>query len=134
MDYEKLLGIAMEKTPKVSDSSERFKIPEISAFLMGSRTVINNFTEIANTIRREPDHMQKFLLKELATKGGIEGSKLFLQGKFTREMINKKLELYYKEYLYCADCKKPDTKLAKEDRFLFLKCEACGAKRVVKKI
>lgn len=133
-DYEKMLDSAMEKIPKVSDSSERFKIPEIKAFLVGTKTIINNFTEIANAVRRKPEHMQKFLLKELATKGNIEGPKLFVQGKFTRQMINKKLDLYYKTYVYCPECGKPDTKIVKEDRFFFLRCEACGSKNIVKKI
>ncbi len=134
MDYEKLLDRAIEKIPKVSDASDRFKVPEVSAFLMGAKTLINNFTEIANAVRRDPEHLQKFLLKELATKGEISGQKLIVQGKFTKTVIEKKLDLYLKEYVYCPDCNKPDTKIVKEDRFLFLKCEACGSRHVVKKI
>ncbi|HDT11385.1 MAG TPA: translation initiation factor IF-2 subunit beta [bacterium] len=134
MDYEKMLDRAIEKIPKVSDASERFKVPGISAFLMGSKTLINNFTEIAGAVRREPEHLQKFLFKELATKGELSGPKLILQGKFTRDAITRKIELYLKEYVYCPDCGKPDTKIMKEDRFLFLKCEACGSKHVVKKV
>ena len=134
MDYEKMLDKAIEKIPKVSDASDRFKVPEVSAFLMGAKTLINNFTEIANAIRREPDHFSKFLLKELATKGELSGPKLILQGKFTKDAISRKIDLYLKEYVYCPDCGKPDTKIVKEDRFLFLKCEACGSRHVVKKI
>ncbi|MBN2101375.1 MAG: translation initiation factor IF-2 subunit beta [Candidatus Aenigmarchaeota archaeon] len=134
MDYEKMLDRAIEKIPKVSDASERFKVPEISAFLMGTRTLINNFTEITNAVRREPEHLQKFLFKELATKGELSGPKLILQGKFTKDAISRKIELYLKEYVYCQDCGKPDTKIMKEDRFLFLKCEACGSKHVVKRL
>ncbi len=134
MDYENLLKRAMDKIPKVSDASDRFKVPEVSAFLMGMKTLINNFTEIANAVRREPEHLQKFLLKELATKGELSGQKLIVQGKFTKMVIEKKIELYLKEYVYCPDCGKPDTKIAKEDRFLFLKCEACGSKHVIKKL
>jgi len=134
VDYENLLKRAMDKIPKVSDASDRFKVPEVSAFLMGMKTLINNFTEIANAVRREPEHLQKFLLKELATKGELSGQKLIVQGKFTKMVIEKKIELYLKEYVYCPDCGKPDTKIAKEDRFLFLKCEACGSKHVIKKL
>jgi len=134
MDYEKMLDRAIEKIPKVLDASGRFKVPEISAFLMGTKTLINNFTEIAGAVRREPEHLQKFLFRELATKGELSGPKLILQGKFTRDAISRKIELYLKEYVYCPDCGKPDTKIMKEDRFLFLKCEACGSKHVVKRL
>ena len=134
MDYEKLLGRAMEKIPKVSESLKRFQMPPLKAFLMGTKTIIDNFTEIANAVRRRPEHIQKFLLKELATKGEMSGHRLILQGKFSRDMITKKLNLYLKTYVFCPDCGKPDTKLVKEDRFIFLKCEACGSRHVVKKL
>ncbi len=133
-DYEKLLEKAMKSVPKTSDNSERFKVPEIKAFLMGARTIIDNFADIAGALRRDPSHLQKFLLKELATKGELSGNRLIVQGKFGRGMIQKKIDLYMKNYVYCPECKKPDTKLVKEDRFVFIKCEACGSRHVVKKI
>ena len=32
----------------------------------------------------------------------------------------------------CPECKKPDTKLEKEGRVIFIRCMACGAKHPVK--
>ncbi|MCK5016368.1 MAG: translation initiation factor IF-2 subunit beta [Candidatus Peribacteraceae bacterium] len=133
-DYEKLLDVAIEKLPKDSDSGERFQMPKASIMPAGARTVITNFTEIASTLRRESDHLQKFLLKELATSGEMQGNRLVVQGRFRSEIVDKKIDLYAKEYVICPDCGKPDTKIAKEDRHLFLKCEACGSKHVVKKV
>jgi translation initiation factor 2 subunit 2 len=109
-------------------------MPTAQAMIQGSRTMISNFSEISSAFRREPDHILKFLLKELATKGGMEGNKAVFQGKFSPPMVNRKLELYAKLYVFCPACGKPDTKIMKVDRFDFIKCEACGAKHQVSKV
>ncbi len=132
--YEKLLDRAMEKLPERSDEGERFVMPKASIIPDGAKTIISNFTEIADKLRREPDHLLKFILKELATKGEVSGSKLTVQGRFRSEVVDKKIELYAKEYVFCQECGKPDTKIIREDRYQFLKCEACGAKHVIKKV
>ncbi len=132
--YEKLLEQAFARLPKSSESSERFQMPRANILPAGARTIITNFVEIANTLRRKPEHLQKFLLKELATSGELQGNRLVVQGRFRSDVVDKKIELYAKEYVLCPDCGKPDTKFVKEDRYLFLKCEACGSRHVVKKI
>ena len=132
--YEKLLDAAFEKLPKRSEGSDRFQMPRANILPAGARTVIINFTEIAGIFRREPEHLQKFILKELATSGELQGTRLIVQGKFRPEVVDKKLELYAKEYVFCPDCGRPDTKFVKEDRFLFLKCEACGSRHALKKV
>jgi len=132
--YDKLLDHAFAKLPKKSDASDRFQMPKASILPAGARTVITNFVEIANTLRRKPDHLQKFLLKELATSGEMEGNRLVVQGRFRSDVVDRKIELYAKEYVFCQDCGRPDTKFMKEDRYMFLKCEACGSKHVIKKV
>lgn len=133
-DYEKLLDQAMGKMTKKSESLERFQMPRASVQPAGARTIITNFVEIANVLRRRPEHLQKFLLKELATSGELEGSRLVVQGRFRPDVVDRKIELYAKEYVFCPECGKPDTKFVKEDRYLFLKCEACGSRHVSKKV
>ncbi len=132
--YEKLLDRAIEKLPKNTEGSDRFEMPRANIQPAGARTVIINFNDIASAFRREPDHLQKFILKELATSGEMQGTRLVVQGKFRPEVVDKKIELYAKEYVLCRDCGKPDTKFMKDDRLLFLKCEACGSKHTIKKV
>jgi|YelNatPaOPRAMG01_1025707.scaffolds.fasta_scaffold102891_2 translation initiation factor 2 subunit 2 len=132
--YEKMLEHAYEKLPKRGESDSRFQMPHAQIQASGAKTIIINFAEIADILRREVSHLQKFLLKELATSGELQGGRLIVQGRFKADVVDKKIELYAKEYVFCPDCGKPDTKFVKEDRFLFLKCEACGARHVIKKI
>ena len=80
------------------------------------------------------DDSMKFLLKELATKGEIEGTKANFQGVFSDYVIKTKLESYVKVYVLCPECGKPDTKIIREDRQFFVKCEACGARHPVSRL
>jgi translation initiation factor 2 subunit 2 len=133
-DYKKMLKEGMEKMPKRVDIADRFKIPQAICETHGNKTLVKNFNEIINGLRREASHLSKYLFKELATPGNIEGSILILQTKISCEMVQKKIEEYIKEFVYCKVCGEPDTKLVKEERITFMKCDACGAKSPVKTI
>jgi translation initiation factor 2 subunit 2 len=127
-DYEKMLKKAMEKLPQKIETRERFEIPEVICEIQGNKTLVRNFGEIVLLLRRDKSHLMKFLLKELAVPGNIRGMILILQGKVSKEILQRKVESYVKEFVFCKKCKKPDTKIIKEKREFFLVCEACGAK------
>jgi len=131
-NYEQLLNEAYKKIKKVEGSSERFEIPRVEGHFEGKKTIITNFFQIASYIRRNPEHFQKFMLKELATSGQKEGERLMLNNKIPSEKINQKVEQYVKEFVLCRECGKPDTELVKQDRFSFIHCLACGAKHSVR--
>jgi translation initiation factor 2 subunit 2 len=130
--YEQMLNEAYKKIKKVESSSERFEIPRVEGHFEGKKTVITNFFQIASYIRRNPEHFQKFMLKELATSGQKEGERLILNNKIPSEKINQKIGQYVKEFVLCRECGKPDTELTKEDRITFIHCLACGAKHSVR--
>ena len=112
---------------------ERFEIPKVLGHIQGNRTVISNFLQIASTLRREVDHMLKFVLKELATPGEIKKSGSLIMGtKVPASRINDKIRQYANEFVLCFECGKPDTQIVKEDVLTYLKCTACGAKNIVK--
>lgn len=127
-DYDTLLDRGMKKVPKRLKEKERFTIPKVDAVRSGARTNINNIQEVASGLRRDVKHLVKFLLKELATKGEMEGKKLVVLGNFHPDAIDRKIEIYVKNYVICKECGKPDTKLVKEKGFMFIVCEACGAR------
>ncbi|MBU1129120.1 MAG: translation initiation factor IF-2 subunit beta [Nanoarchaeota archaeon] len=131
-NYEKLLEEAYGKVKSVDTSGERFEIPKISGHFEGKKTILTNFSQIATHIRRNPEHFQKFILKELATSGQKEGDRLVLNNKVPSAKINSKVEQYVKEFVLCKECNKPDTELIKEDRLTFIHCLACGAKHSVR--
>ncbi len=132
MDYKKLLEKAREKLPEKVEKEERFTIPKVVGHVQGNKTIISNFYQIANIIHRKPEHILKFILKELATPGELKKSGIIIGSKVPASRINEKIEKYVEEYVLCKECKKPDTKLQKEGPFLFIKCMACGAKQSIK--
>jgi translation initiation factor 2 subunit 2 len=134
MDYEELLRRGLKKVPEKIENKERFEIPRMRVSIAGSRTIITNFSEAAGMLRRDPNHVMKFMLKELATKGSISGTRLEVQGNFSEQLVNRKLDLYLKTYVQCPECGKHDTKMIKERGFAFIKCEVCGARHPAGKI
>ncbi len=134
MNYEELLDKAYEKLPKVKDQGERFEIPQVEIAIQGRQTIFRNFTQVAQTLRREPRHLLKYLTKELAAPGNIDGQRAIIQTKVPRNTMQAKLNNYVRDYVVCKECKRPDTKIIKEGRITFLKCEACGAKAGVKSL
>lgn len=135
MEYEKLLEKARKELPKtVLKEAERFEIPKVKGHIQGNRTVISNFYQIADALHRPPEHLFKYLLKELATPGELKKSAAIIGRKISAERINKKVIQYAETFVLCPECKKPDTKLYKEDRVTFIRCMACGAKHPVQTV
>uniref|UniRef100_A0A7C4W303 Translation initiation factor 2 subunit beta n=1 Tax=Geoglobus ahangari TaxID=113653 RepID=A0A7C4W303_9EURY len=132
--YEELLERAYKLLPEKVIKRERFEIPKASVQKEGSRTIIKNFSSIAKTINRSEEHLYKYLVKSLGTAGIIESGRLILQGKFTEKEIQKEIEDYVKMFVLCKECSSPDTEFVKEERILFIKCLACGAKHSVRSI
>ena len=133
-EYEKLLERCMCRIPRECKDGARFVMPKVDVLIQGAKTIFVNFNDVAGCLRRDPKHMLKFFLKELATSSEEHDRKVVFQGRFPGPLMNRKLEQYAKDYVLCPNCSKPDTKLLKVDRLEFLKCEACGTKQAVKKL
>jgi translation initiation factor 2 subunit 2 len=132
MDYEKLLDSAYENLPDKTELAERFEIPKIRGHLQGNKTVVTNFHQIAQFFNRPVEHFLKYIQKELATPGVLVKNGVIFGTKIPASRINEKVEKYVEEFVLCKECSKPDTKLIKEDKFLFKKCLACGSKQSVR--
>jgi translation initiation factor 2 subunit 2 len=131
--YEELLKKAYTNITEPTESEERFTIPTPRVFIEGKTTLLENFAEIANTLRRDQDHLMKHLLSELGTAGKIDGTRAIFNGKFEQEQINTIIKGYVDDYVICSECGKPDTRLVKDARILMLRCDACGGHRPVRK-
>lgn len=133
MDYETLMKRARSKLPElVAKTGERFELPKVKGHLEGNKTVITNFSQIADSLRRDSRHLMKFLLKELATPGELKPAGLVMGTKVPASRINEKIQQYADQFVICKECGKPDTKLEVEGDFAFIKCMACGARKAVK--
>lgn len=131
--YKDMLSEVRKCLPEIVFIKERFEIPKAMGHIQGNRTVITNFLQIASSLRREVDHMLKYVLKELATPGEIKKSGALILGtKVPASRINEKIRQYANEFVLCSECGKPDTALVREEGITYMRCTACGARNVVK--
>ena len=73
-----MLKVGQEKLPESAHKKERFEVPKVKGHIQGNRTIINNFYQIAQVLGREPEHLLKFVLKELATPGELKKNALII--------------------------------------------------------
>lgn len=133
-NYENLFKRARSQIPEVSSKRERLELPHLSYSVIGMRTMIHNFREIAEALNRDPQHMLKYLSGEMATAAAMQESRAVFQGKFPRNTLERLLQRYLEVFVVCPVCKRPDTKIVREKRLSFLLCEACGAKSAVRQL
>lgn len=123
-----MLSKARENLPELKEEVDRFEIPKVRGQIEGSKTIISNFYQIADVLRRRPQHLLKYVLKELATPGTFRGQAVIFGSKLPASRINEKIQSYAEEFVFCKECGKPDTKITKEGDVYYLKCQVCGAR------
>lgn len=133
-DYNELLKRARSQLPEVSFKRERLEMPQLYVSMVGMRTTITNFKEVAAVLDRDPQHILKFLTREMATAATYHDGRAIFQGKFPRDTFEHLLQRYTEGFVTCPVCKRPDTKISKEKRLSFLICNACGAKSSIKQL
>jgi len=128
MDYDDMLDRALDETPDIEGSSDRFDVPDPDVRQEGNVTVYENFQSTVDRLGREDDHVMKFLQNELGTSGHIdESGRARLTGEFDASRIHDAVEEYTDEFVLCSECGLPDTHFEREGGALLLRCEACGA-------
>jgi len=126
-EYKDLLDRAWSKLPEKLHKHERFEIPAADVFIEGNRTIVRNFDEIAADLRRDPEELFKYLLKESASRGSLEKNRAVIQRRLKPGAVNDKINKYACEYILCHECKRPDTYITELAGEKIIKCEACGA-------
>jgi translation initiation factor 2 subunit 2 len=133
-NYDELLKRARAEVPEVTLKKERLEMPRLFVSMVGMRTTISNFKEVADTLDRDPQHILKFLTREMATAATYHDGRAIFQGKFPRDTFERLLTRYMESFVICPVCKRPDTKIIKEKRLSFIVCNACGARSSVKQL
>ncbi len=131
-DYEALLKKAKCNLPEHVSDGERFQMPDPDLFIEGKTTVFRNFGDIADALRREPEAILAYLLRELGTAGNLDGRRAVFKSRLGTEQVKRRLKAYLNTFVICSECGKPDSRLVKDGRVLVLECDACGAHRPVK--
>ncbi len=129
MNYEDMHSRALANIPESVKEADRFEVPKVTGYIQGNKTILSNFAQIAHTLDRRPEHLLKYILKELATAGEIKSSGIvIINSKISAVRLNDKVKQYAKEFVICRECGKPETVMQKEGDVNYLKCNACGTK------
>jgi translation initiation factor 2 subunit 2 len=127
--YDEHLERAMDETPEIEGSADRFEVPDPDVRQEGNVTVYENFQATLDRLGRDEDRVLKFLQDELGTSAHIdESGRARLTGEFGRQRIADAIEEYTDEFVHCSECGLPDTQLEREEGAVLLRCEACGAR------
>ncbi|MFB6202992.1 MAG: translation initiation factor IF-2 subunit beta [Candidatus Nanohaloarchaea archaeon] len=127
-EYDDMLEEAQEEVPEDIGEEERFEIPDVKTRKEGSKTVIEDFSGIAEKFGREEKHLSKYIQNEIGTAGHVENGELIMNGEFRRGNVQRRIEQYAEEYVFCPECGRPDTSIIKEKGVEMMKCQACGAR------
>ncbi len=133
MDYESSLDRAMENVPDIGGDDQRLDIPDPQPQKDGAFTRFTNMSDIADVLGREPEHLHRFIQRELGTSGKFADGRGRYNGNFSQQDFDAAIDAYVDEYVLCSECGLPDTRLVREDRTPMLRCDACGAFRPVTK-
>ncbi|MFB6172236.1 MAG: translation initiation factor IF-2 subunit beta [Haloarculaceae archaeon] len=133
MDYESSLNRAMDDVTDVQGSGERLSVPDANAQKDGAFTRLTNLEAIADALSRDPDHLHRFIQRELGTNGKLQDGVGRYNGNFSARDFEAVVDSYVAEYVTCSECGLPDTRLVTEDRTQMLRCDACGAFRPVQR-
>lgn len=130
-DYLKLLQRARSLGATPQSSGQRFQFPTIEGFIEGNNTVVSNFGDILKRVRREPDVVLPWMLRELGRPGDFDGTRLTLRGNVAKSVLDRVLTDFITTQVLCSECSAPDTHIEKQGRIHLLRCEACGAHRPI---
>lgn len=114
-----------------NDLYYRYKMPRVVVKLEGKtggqKTVIVNLADIAQSLKREPAYILKFISYELATQSKVDGSKHVVNGKHECQKIQDLVYDFIDAFVMCPACDNPETFYFDENG-LGMECLACGTK------
>jgi translation initiation factor 2 subunit 2 len=129
MDYDDSLERAMERTPDIKGSGERFSLPDPEVREEGNVTVLENSRKILDALNRGADHLKRFVQNELGTSADIDDrGRVRLTGSFRADRLAGLLREYAEAYVLCPECGLPDMELEREKGTEVRHCSACGAR------
>lgn len=130
--YEELLEEALKKLPEKVEIKDRYALPEINVIYVKNKTIVKNIYKILEKIKRSEKDFKKIFFRIIGIPGRFEKEGLVLNAVISKDVIKRKLEEYVQNFVVCEVCGKPETIIIEEEGIKYLKCEACGAKKIIR--
>jgi len=85
------------------DAAERLAIPRIRISINSARTEINNFKEICEVLKQEPQRLLEYLSEKTSTKAKFNGTKAVFEKELKSETLEKHIYRYAEDLVQCPD-------------------------------
>ncbi len=130
--YIEMLNEIYEKLPKKVETIDRYKLPQLEIEYKGNKTIIKNIEKILNFIRRDKKNFKKTFSRILGVQINFEGNELIINANVSKQVIENKINEYVNKFVICEVCQKPETVLEEENNILYLRCLACGYRKILR--
>lgn len=139
--YEQMLGritnILVKNNP-YSQSSKKFQMKPIHFERVTKKKYKwTNFREFVIYLKRQPEHLAKFVGVSLGINYVLQQEALLLEGKrLEKESLQQITRRYVLEYIKCPFCSSTSTQFYKDStiREYILKCDACMSSKTMQDI
>merc|ERR1719420_405812 len=136
-----LLGRACKQI-KPSDQDKKLRVPElIFVPKRGGRVVVfANADIVCAKLKRDPEHIKKFMTTELCTSGEcLKGGIIQLRYRWSRKAVpnlTSVVKKYILKYVQCRSCKGFATTINREKkrRTWNMMCKSCGSNRILERM
>merc|ERR1719313_268217 len=101
------------------------------------KTIFINFRELCDNMKRNYDHVSKFISNELGANVSLDTNMcMIVKGRFLAKTFENVIRRYITEYVLCHLCKSSETLIHKDhtNRLVCIKCNNCGASKSVPEI
>ena len=134
LKYEELLDRLYSKLPEKREKPS-LDIPPLEILHVGMQTQVRNFKDVCSVLLREPRICARYMLKELAARGRIDDSGVFIiYSRVSTSTINSLFKRFLDQYVICKTCGSYQTELRRQGKVWIIRCLACGAETPVKPI
>eukprot|EP00835_Amoeboradix_gromovi_P001900 NODE_97_length_21155_cov_0.234850.p10 type:complete len:214 gc:universal NODE_97_length_21155_cov_0.234850:14166-14807(+) len=132
---ERFYGTLREKNPELLGKRKIKVLPPQVEKEGSKKSAFVNIAQVASSCNRTIEQLMEFVFVELGTNGALDQNyRLIVKGKFTGKQMETVIRRYIQEYVLCPTCRSSDTILKKDNRLLFILCNACGSSRSVQAI
>jgi len=128
--------MAMVNIPSTCDDpSYRYKMPRLVSKKEGrgngSKTCIENMSDVARALRRPPQYTTKWFGAELGAQTTFtnkegEGERAIVNGHHDTPIFQTMLDKFIDKYVLCENCKLPELEMKVKKGLITAKCSACG--------
>lgn len=116
------------------DTHYRYKMPRVNIKYEGKntgiKTILSNLNEISISLKRNPEHIFKFLSYELNVQTKIDKNKYIINGKHEQDLIQNLIFCFIDKFVLCKHCENPETFFLNVTTFE-MECLACGNRSTV---